>query len=486
MRRTYPAVFMNMTIHLSPRLEAVAQAVPPGACVIDVGTDHARLPVWLVQSGRVRRAIATDLRSGPLEGAAALIAKTGLESCISLRLTDGLSGLGPEDGDTVVIAGMGGETMISILSAAPWTKQGTLLILEPQTKQAELRRYLLENGYAVISERLVRDAGRIYPVLTVLGGDSPAYSQAELYTGLYEQIGGDPLFDEYLARLTSRMTQAAPYDDRAAEILNELQAMKRRRMPMTTVQEIFSFLAQKAPVEQKLDFDNVGLLVGRGNREVHRVLTALDIVDEVIDEAAAMGAELIVSHHPLFFDLKSVTDGTWTGRRTLTLAENRIAAICMHTNLDAAEGGVNDALMAALGGRVTGQLDPASGIGRVGKLAGEMPFSQFLPLVKSALASNGLRYHDAGRPVKRLAVCGGSGGGEIDLAYQAGCDTYVTADVKYDQFLEAKHLGINLIDADHFCMENVVVPVLADWLREAFPGLEVHIAKSHGQTAQFY
>jgi putative NIF3 family GTP cyclohydrolase 1 type 2 len=88
--------------------------------------------------------------------------------------------------------------------------------------------------------------------------------------------------------------------------------------------------------------------------------------------------------------------------------------------------------------------------------------------------------------VQRIAVCGGSGGGEIALAYQAGCDTYVTADVKYDQFLEAKHLGINLIDADHFCTENVVVPVLHDWLTQAFPNITVDISQVHGQTAQFY
>lgn len=222
---------MNMTIHLSPRLDAVAQAVPPGACVIDVGTDHARLPVWLVQMGRVSRVIAVDLRPGPLEGAAALIAQTGTENRITLRLTDGLSGLGPDDGDTIVIAGMGGENMISILSAAPWTKQGTFLILEPQSKQAELRKFLAENGYTVISERLVKDGGRVYPILTARGGVSPVYSPAELHTGLYRQISGDPLFEEHLARLTARAALAAPYDDAAAEILEELQSMKRRHMP---------------------------------------------------------------------------------------------------------------------------------------------------------------------------------------------------------------------------------------------------------------
>ncbi len=255
---------------------------------------------------------------------------------------------------------------------------------------------------------------------------------------------------------------------------------------MTTVSDILRLLCEKAPVEAKLGFDNVGLLVGRADRAVTRVLTALDITDEVIDEAFAVGAELIVSHHPLFFELKAVTDATWTGERALTLAERKIAAICMHTNLDAARGGVNDALLRALGGTYTGELDPETMIGRVGELDDTTTMADFLPRVKAALRGNGLRYHDAGRPVRKIAVCGGSGGGEIALAYAAGCDTYVTADIKYDQFLEAKHLGINLIDADHFCTENVVVPVLRGWILEAMPDVDVVMSTRHGQTAQFY
>lgn len=256
---------------------------------------------------------------------------------------------------------------------------------------------------------------------------------------------------------------------------------------MTTVADVLRFLDEKAPCGLKLDFDNVGHLVGRSDAAVTRVMTALDITDDVIGEAIDCGAELIVSHHPLLFDpVKSVTDATWVGRRILTLAEAHIAAICMHTNLDAARGGVNDALMAALGGCVTEELDPISGIGRVGTLEKEMELFDFLAFTKTALNANGLRYHDAGRPVRHIACCGGSGGGEIRLACDAGCDTYVTADVKYDQFLEAKSLGINLVDADHFCTENVVVPVLAKWLREAFPALDVRVSEKHGQTASFF
>ncbi len=255
---------------------------------------------------------------------------------------------------------------------------------------------------------------------------------------------------------------------------------------MAKVSEIMHCLEEKAPCGLKLDFDNVGHLVGHGDAEVTKILTALDITDEVIEEAASMGAELIVSHHPLIFSaIKSVTDGSWVGRRILRMAEKRIAGICMHTNLDAAQGGVNDALMNCLGGTVTETLDPVSGIGRIGELPGTVSFAEFLAATKEALKTNGLRYHDAGRAVHKIACCGGSGGGDIALAYEAGCDCYVTADVKYDQFLEAKNLGISLIDGDHFCTENVVVPILTQWLREAFPALEVRVSEKHSQCIQF-
>lgn len=255
---------------------------------------------------------------------------------------------------------------------------------------------------------------------------------------------------------------------------------------MNTVNDIFSFLIEKAPVELALGFDNVGLLVGRRSKQVKRILTALDITDEVIQEAIDINADLIVSHHPLFFELKTVSDQSWTSERALTLAENGIAAICMHTNLDAAFGGVNDTLLAALGADAAGVLDSDSQIGRIGTLTNQLSMEKFLPLVKKALRANGLRYHDAGAPVHKIAVCGGSGGSDIPLAHAAGCDTYVTADIKYDQFLEAKHLGLNLIDADHFCTENVVVPVLKEWIATAFPAVDVLISRIHSQTAQFY
>ena len=218
---------MNV-IRLSSRLQAAAELVTPGARVIDVGTDHAMLPVWLVQTKRAAHVWASDLRSGPLENAARLIRDTQTAPQVELRQTDGLTGFSREDADTVIIAGMGGETMVDILSAAPWLHDGVRLILEPQSKQAILRRWLTENGFRITGERLVFDAGRIYPILTAESGMSPEYTDAEYLTGRWEQIAGDPLFGEYLDTIQKRISSAAPYDREAQALLEELNAMKTR------------------------------------------------------------------------------------------------------------------------------------------------------------------------------------------------------------------------------------------------------------------
>jgi len=249
-----------------------------------------------------------------------------------------------------------------------------------------------------------------------------------------------------------------------------------------------------APVAMQMDWDNVGHLVGRGDAEVRRVLVALDITEAVIDEAIATGAELIVSHHPLLISpIRHVTDGDLTGRKLIKLLRHDIAAICMHTNLDAAAGGINDVLAAALGLRDTeilwqlGELDGAPyGLGRIGTLPAPTDMAAFLPTVKAAVDSAGLRYHDAGRPVHRVAVMGGSGSDLVSVVAKAGCDTFVLGEAKYHAFIEAQELGLNLIEADHYCTENLISAPLAANIGEAFPGLTVTVSAQHAQVARFW
>ena len=247
-----------------------------------------------------------------------------------------------------------------------------------------------------------------------------------------------------------------------------------------------------------MDFDNVGFLVGRSGAHVSKILVSLDITNDVITEAMACGAELIVSHHPLFFSLSSVTDDDITGGKIVRLLSGGISAICMHTNLDAARGGTGDALASAAGiAGENGLADllsedgrlhdgSAYSLGRTGCLSRPCPLDEYLGMLKKTLNTAGLRYYDAGRDVYRVAVVGGSGGSMLHQAVKCGCDTFLTADIKYDVFLEAKEIGINLIDGDHFCTENLVAGVIADKLRAAFPEAEVMASKRHGQTARFF
>ena len=262
---------------------------------------------------------------------------------------------------------------------------------------------------------------------------------------------------------------------------------------MVTVGDVCGYMDRAAPFYMKFDFDNIGLMVGDPARPVTRILTALDATEAVVAEAKAWGAELLVTHHPLIFHpLKAVRADEPQGRKLMELIRADIAVLSFHTNLDAAEGGVNDVLMAALGAEVTGLLDPHGahpdgtpyGVARLGELPEPMDFGDFLQRTKAVLHCKGLRYV-GGRPVQRLACCGGSGGGELEAVLRAGCDTYVTADLKYDQFLTAQAYGLNLIDADHFCTEHPVIPELAALLQARFPELEVRVSRALGPTICF-
>ena len=253
---------------------------------------------------------------------------------------------------------------------------------------------------------------------------------------------------------------------------------------MAKAKDILQFIESIAPTELKMDWDNVGLLCGRGDKDVATVLVALDPFPHVCQEAVELGADLLVTHHPLIFEgLKAVTDQTTVGQAIMTLIGSDITAINAHTNLDCAEGGVNDTLAQCL------ELKDVSVIGsehllRAGRYECSLP--DFLEQVKTKLGCKGLRYVDGGKPVSKVAVGGGSCGSALPEVIEAGCDTFVTADIKYNQFWDAKAFGINLIDAGHFQTENPVCAVLAEKIQTAFPELKVILAKSHRDCMEFY
>ena len=253
---------------------------------------------------------------------------------------------------------------------------------------------------------------------------------------------------------------------------------------MATVKDILTFLDTLAPTNLKMEWDNVGLLCGSKNTEVTKILVALDPFEGVCWEAADIGAQLIVTHHPLIFRApNAVTDETSVGRSIMFLCAHGISAVNAHTNLDVAPGGVNDVLAEKLGLQNIVTLE--GGLLRMGEVA-EQPLPAFLASVKKTLGCEGLRYADGDKCVRKVAVGGGSCASEMMEAVAAGCDTFVTSDIKYNQFWDAQDLGLNLIDAGHFHTENPIVPVLAEKIAAAFPEIQVEISKTHTDCMKYY
>ena len=262
---------------------------------------------------------------------------------------------------------------------------------------------------------------------------------------------------------------------------------------MVTVADILAFIETIAPPFMKEDWDHVGLNCGRMDKPVRKILVALDPFANVCQEALEVGADLLVTHHALIWTPDFITDQTEQGRNTLFLIENNIACINAHTNLDCAPGGVNDILAEKLGLASIQVINP-KGVDPQGRSFGLLrqgtteaqPLQDFLAHVKKQLGCEGLRYTDSGKPVRRVAVGGGACASEILQAAQAGCDTFVTADVKYNQFWDAKSFGINLIDAGHFHTENPVCAHLAQQLQQAFPDVTVALSANHRDCAKFF
>ena len=256
---------------------------------------------------------------------------------------------------------------------------------------------------------------------------------------------------------------------------------------MPTVREVTEKLFELAPLELKEDWDNVGLLCGYAEQPVTKILVALDATLGVLQEAKARGCDLLVTHHPILFgEIRAVNDDTATGKELLYAAQNGIACVNLHTNLDCVAGGVGRQLADTIGLQNAKPIAPrgTDGQGRpYGYVyGGEVPettLAEFTKTVKSTLNCSGLRYCDGGKPVRRVAVGGGACGDEIPDVLAQGYDTFVTADLKYHMFLDAVDMGLNLIDAGHFQTENLICMPLRDYLQNAFPQTEILLSLTH-------
>ena len=251
---------------------------------------------------------------------------------------------------------------------------------------------------------------------------------------------------------------------------------------MATTNDIYAEMQRYAPLELAESWDNPGLLVDCG-REVSRVLVTLDITPEVVEEAAAGGCELIVSHHPVIFSpLKKLTPRDVS----FQLVQKGISAICMHTNLDAAEGGVNEVLAHIFHMRKMETF--ANGCGRVGEIDWNSVKGLAYQVQKELSARCNppeegpavqIKLVDNGGYVRRLAVISGAGGSLFEEAIAMGADCLLTGEANHHHAIDAKRLGLSLIVAGHYATEFPVTAAVAEKLRTALPELEVLVSAAN-------
>lgn len=232
---------------------------------------------------------------------------------------------------------------------------------------------------------------------------------------------------------------------------------------MAKVKDFYGYLNSIAPFETQEDWDNSGMLVGDMNAEVKKAAVVLDITHEEIKKAKAIGADLIISHHPVIFNpIKFVTKGSVP----YELVASSINALCCHTPLDIADGGTNDSLAELLGINVTRADDPILRLGTI-----EPTTAQELAGKIANTLNTKVRYADAGKTIKKIAICTGAGCSLIEAAGEI--DAFITGDASHHNFLDCVQAGITLIAAGHYETEIIVVPVLVKKLQAQFPDIEI-------------
>ena len=241
---------------------------------------------------------------------------------------------------------------------------------------------------------------------------------------------------------------------------------------MTTIIDIYKYIDSFAPFKFAEKWDNCGILIGNHKREVKKALVCLDVTKNAINQAVYIGADLIISHHPVIFEpLKSIDSDS----SVYNLIKNNIAVICTHTNLDASQYG-SDAMASKLlnidKSDFIVKIDDGFGIGRVGVLSEIKTGNDFAGFVKSAFGTRFVRYLNGDRDIKTFAFCCGGGASYIEAAVKSGADAFITSDIKHSYWIEAKMLGITLVEVSHYDMEKTCIKPLCDKLQKGFPYIE--------------
>lgn len=245
-------------------------------------------------------------------------------------------------------------------------------------------------------------------------------------------------------------------------------------------QDIIEILERQSPPEYAMDWDNVGLLVGRRDKEVKKIMIAVDATVEVCQAAVYNHVDMIITHHPMIFSkLSRINDDTALGRKILALAEAGIVCYAMHTNFDT-RGGMGREAARRLSLKNTEVLEETlngEGLGQIGVLSQTITVGELAQDVKRAFGlENVIIYGDINADADKVAICPGSGKSVIEIAVQKGADCLITGDIGHHEGLDAVEMGLKIIDASHYGIEKIFMEYIYNYLKDFCPDVEIGIA----------
>jgi dinuclear metal center YbgI/SA1388 family protein len=244
------------------------------------------------------------------------------------------------------------------------------------------------------------------------------------------------------------------------------------------IKELYAALNEKYPTALSCEWDNDGIMCADNlDRRVEKVLVALDVTENTVDYAINNGFDLIISHHPLVFSSqKSLVETKYTQRKLIKLIKAGVSVFSFHTRLDAVSGGVNDVLSNLIGLESV-EADAVDPVGRIGALPKEIELSTVAENVKAKLDTPVVLYN-GNKTVKKVYDVGGDGKSLISRAFATGCDTLLTGRVSYNTLIDARDMGLNIVEAGHFFTENPVCAKIKDDVLEIDPSIDAQIFNS--------
>lgn len=246
--------------------------------------------------------------------------------------------------------------------------------------------------------------------------------------------------------------------------------------------ELYKYLDSVIPSSLSCDWDNDGLMCcGDPDKEIKKVLIALDITERTVEHAVNGSFDVILSHHPMIFKrIGAIEPSVGSAKKAIRLIKNDISAMSFHTRLDALEGGVNDILCTRLGVKGAVPFGPdGEEMGRIGMLDAPITLDEFCKNVKEAIGAPIVLSSSCGKTVQKVALLGGDGKDFVSSAIKAGADTYISGRISYNVMAEAPEMGINLIEAGHFYTEHPVCEILRELVKKADNSIETEIFNSN-------